>query len=357
MAIREFVGLHHIPNVSSSNAAQFNKMLGGLPFFTRGSSGNTKTFVFGGPANPWLLAGLTSSATSACWVVGTQQFVKDSPRASIFGVRLKIFSPGNPSTISSIISLASTAWGIAGTNNQIQIIQALDLLGEGEVNADLLNKEFYIELRFNWQAGTIDRRIDGRDLSSVVVPSFISSIFADRNIAAYLYSANGANTQWGWKDLVWIDDTEDDTQCDFMGPQTVHPAELTVEEAVGYIASTGTVQSVLDTEVVPATPDTPTIMSPVDNTPLRIGLSLDNPDIHEVSAVTVMPAVSRPGGSSTVANFLLEEGGQTTPSRQLIPGTTLVHNQRLAAFEKAPDGGAWTIEKLNNSKLRLTPSA
>lgn len=358
MALREILGFNHIPMVDSSQTAQFAKAIGSLPLVVRGNAGNNKRISFGGSANPYLTCTVTTANAAVTGILNTSSFVKGTPRASVFGVRMKFLGLGTPVSgdNTAAIILASNSWGINNTD-RINAFTLGELLNEGETTVNLAGAERYLELRLNWSQGTIDRRVDGKVLPPLpVTPSSLLTLFSARNIGMFLVAGNGVNTQWGFKDIYWLDDTEDDTLCTFLGPQMVIPVTLSVDSADGWVASSGTVQSVLDTPVTTSTPDTPTITSPELSQPLIATMSLNVSNIDSINGIGVTGAMLRQDGTASKAGFSLVKDGASSDTITLSPGTTMVHNQRPVAFEKAPDGTRLTIEIVNATKLYLTPT-
>lgn len=356
MALRAVLGLHHIPAVTSSSTAAFNKQIGDLPLVWRASGGTTpKIASFGGPGNPTLTSPQTTSDTSLAWGITTRKLTVDSPKRSVLGFRYKIDNLG-----STPAGLGSTTAFIARTDYVYtsldrQLVLSLSDFGT-TTTAELAGKDYYVELVLNWLTDTVDLRIDGRYIRTASITTAQTlAAFRSRDVAVWITTAQGVNATRCVYDIYYLDDTEDDTLCAPLGPQIILPITANVESAENWTTTTGTVDQVLKTTVTTASPDTPTTTSPTPATPIVSGLVLPGVGIDRVTAVAVTMAGNKPSGLGTLAEFSLKDGGSTTSGHVATPETAIKHSLLVRPFEKAPDGFAWNVTKVNAAKLHLMP--
>lgn len=349
--LRRILGLAHIPNISS-NSGNFSKCLGDLPLRTQGSSGNTKSAVFGGPDLPCLTAGVTSGSTSLTWVLNSAKLVEGTPKRSWMGVRFKWSAVGSDNVAFSSVMLAAYGWTINDSNRTV-------LMTTGDIVGDLataLNKEFYVEFCFNWQTGVVERRVDGQPLSDISIsPAAVLSLFNARNVGIFLFAANGANTQRLISDIYWVDDTEDSSINRFLGPQRIVKAALTAQ-ASGWPGTSGaTENTVINTAVSATTPDTPVITSPVPATPLNITVGQPAPTAGKINGISLYSGLNRTSGSATNVKAKVSYDGQDSSEITVTTQAAMTHGVHLRTLEKAPGDVELNAAVVGQLTVALTP--
>lgn len=355
MALRRIFGFDHIPNVSSSNATMFPKLKGDLPFRVQGGVGNTKYAVFGGPSSPYLTCDLTTSDSSLCWVLDITKLIVGTPKRSWLGVRYKNFQMGSAPQSYRALLLANYAWA-ADSSNFHPTFMFSDL---GANSAAVNGNEFYLEIEFDWVNKTIKRWVDGIELpATTVTPASVADLLATRNIGIFFVPGAGVNNRGGFKDIYWVDDTEDSTICRRLGPQTVVPVVLSAQAGSGWTGTGGVSENtVLNTVINTSTPDTPVLTSNGVATPIVVDVELPPGSYGNINAVDVSMAATKVSGSSAALGITFTDGVNTTPSKDIIPPAALTHSLKGQIFEKAADGNNWTAAKLNQSVMHLTPKA
>lgn len=351
MALRFALSFDHLPSLHDSNA-NWAKVIGNLPLLFQKGSGSTKAHVIS--SDGWMTGAYANQAGWSTMVIRTSEMVKGTPKKSWFGIRLKCINLGS---IASNFSLTWVADNTYPVNNTF--LQGMDYGMLGGSLASNLNKEHYLELGFNWATGTIERYLNGVYHSTLTVTG-ITSQFAARNVAIFIPGTSINNHQLMSRDIYWIDDTEDGTLCDRLGPQRMVLLNHTAD-ATDWAPSAGTATDILNTKIglTAETLDLPTLTSPATPTLLKSQLALpEGQVIQKVNAVTVLTSVRSQTGSDGNFKIALEDGSDMTPP-VIVPITgTMTHNRssRLGLFERAPDGQGWNMTKLANTKLVIDPS-
>ena len=355
MALRRILGFDHIPNVSSSNASLFTKVLGGLPFRTQGGTGNNKNAVFGGPATPYLTAGVTSADTSLNWVLDITKLIVGTPKRSWFGVRYKNFQMGTAPMGYRALLLANYNWGSG--DSTFHPTFTFGTLGAAA--ADVNGKEFYLEIEFDWINKSIRRWVDGVELpASPVTPASVADLFATRNVGIFLVAGAGPNNQGGFKDMYWIDDTEDGTLCRRLGPQHVVPLSLTGRSGSGWTGTSGASENtVLNTAVNTTTPDTPVLSSNGVLTPVVADLAMPAGTYGQINGIEVGLSGAKASGTSGVVDVSVGDGTNVSEVQTITPPTILTHSLKGVPFERSPSNALWTPTLIEDAFINLTPRA
>lgn len=166
-----------------------------------------------------------------------------------------------------------------------------------------------------------------------------------------------------FRDVYFVDDTQDATQCTRLGPVGTVPAPLTSATAPNYVSSdSGTPLSDLSTILgtTAATQTLPTLTSPASLDPITLGVSNTNINAAlPILGVKVDVSASRSGGSGFVLNGAAKFNGQTVAGKkvQFVTPGQMYYNQNALLAEKAPDGTNWTPASVAAAQFTLTPAA
>ena len=166
-----------------------------------------------------------------------------------------------------------------------------------------------------------------------------------------------------FRDVYFVDDTQDATQCTRLGPVGTAPAPLASATAPNYVSSdSGTPLSDLSTILgtTAATQTLPTQTSPATLDPITLGVS--NANINAampILGVKMDVSASRSGGSGFVLTGGAKFNGQTSTGKkvQFVTPNLMYYNQNALLAEKAPDGTNWTPASVAAAQFTLTPAA
>lgn len=351
MALRFALSFDHLPVVDDTNA-NWSKIIGNLPIVFRKGSGSTKAHLIS--ADGWMTARYANQAGWSTLVLPSAQLVQGSPTKSWFGVRLKMISAGSVASNFSLTWIGDNTYPTVAT-----FIQGTDYTMLGGTIGSHVNVEHYLELGFNWAAGTIDRYIDGV-FHSTITATGLTSQMAARNISIFIPGSSAANHQLMCRDIYWVDVLDDGKLSDRLGPQRMALLTHTVD-STDWTPSSGTPTEILNTKagLTTDTLDLPTLTSQA--TPSELISNLGIPvgvDTRKINAVITLVSAGLTSGLSGNLDVTLRNGGNNTPTVSVPLTAGVVHNQasKLGLFEKAPDGQRWTPEALEATNVVVYPN-
>lgn len=351
MALRFALSFDHLPIVDDTNA-NWSKIIGNLPIVFRKGSGSTKAHVIS--ADGWMTARYVNQAGWSTLILPSAQLVQGSPTKSWFGVRLKMISAGSVASATSMTWLADNAYSGGSA-----FVQGLDYAMLGGTIGSHVNVEHYLELGFNWAAGTIDRFINGV-FHSTITATGLTSQMAARNISIFIPGSSAANHQLMCRDIYWVDVLDDGKLSDRLGPQRMALLTHTVD-STDWTPSAGTPTGILNTKIglTADALDLPTLTSQSAPSELISNLSIPaGVDARKINAVITLASAGLTSGSSGNLDITLRNGDDNTPTVSVPLTVGVVHNRssRLGLFEKAPNGQRWTQEALEATNVVVYPN-
>lgn len=351
MAARIALSFDHLVPPAGSNGNQANitaKMLGDMPLVYKPIGGAKGMMV---RPDGYITNVYTGLSTGSAIGLTTSKIKVGSPKKSWFGCRLK-------STFSPVLSipalvLATPSFVLNGTTQGAMACLQGDL---ASTTVGMLNKEFYVELGIDWVNHTIERRVDGEFHSVIGVPPAVATSMDANTADVLLIGTYGSNNQCSFRDIYWIDNTDDGSLNGPLGPQFTALLEEEVVEPTIWTPSVGLVKDVLSTKVdMTANVDTPTLSSETGLDPLKVRLKLPaGTPAHSIQAVCgFVSAGLAAAGVATLSSTLKQNGVETPPVSSSI-NATMVHCKPGVTRDKAPDGTNWTVDKVNSTVLSIS---
>lgn len=257
------------------------------------------------------------------------------------------------------------------------LTQRIVLMTAADLPAYADEKVYYVEFEVDLAAALVKRWVDGQVLSSVTLTAALVTALASNGLLSLTnfdptsYQANNvsgavsatwANGLWqGFRDFYLIEDTKDDTLNRRLGPQLVKPLVPASAEINDWTA-VPTDKSVVDVLKTPYTTaslfgdQVDYALSGPSQAPLNLKFAA--PTVGgKINAVMLRAATYRPSGSSGNLTARVQLGQAKTDDKVVPVTSTANYYQPLGVFEKAPDGSAWSADKVNATVLSLTPTA
>jgi hypothetical protein len=342
MAIREFWGVDGLPAyVNGTLAVTF---LRPDILLKDNAAGQIIKFTSGGLQ--WLqgLAGITGTYFNPAFGVPYQNVSDFTTRRSYFGFRHQIGNAGNPTAIVRLINTAGTSQTIVSNT---QLLQGLNQ---------------YIEVMFDRVNKLIVVWIDNVQVSSTFF-DFNAFVAADGNASLYFGAATvqGVNFLWQMRDFYFLDDTQDATQCNRLGPVDIRQSVPASIAAPNWISSdSGTPLSDLTTILgtSAATQTLPTQTEPTTMDPMVIGFGTGNVvNGEKIVAFKADVSAQRAAGYIFNPTTKVALGAASANGKTLSypVGNAMIFNQNAFLQETAPDGSAWTPNSIQSATLTLTP--
>jgi hypothetical protein len=128
------------------------------------------------------------------------------------------------------------------------------------------------------------------------------------------------------------------------------------QSAVGvdWTANNGTLLSAVNPAAAEL-PITNKVTSPVSRNPLTLGLSSNIPAGAKINGISLNLGGKSLATGPTLLGTKLVQGGSELAAKTVSLPTTQNYNGLMGVIAKAPDGGAWSIAKVNATSLVITP--
>lgn len=260
----------------------------------------------------------------------------------------------------------------SSVNAITNLLYMVNAAGTGQIlvpaSAVVKGNQSYVEVLIDRQNSVFTVWVDGVQFSST---SFNFTNFANGGAVSLYFgsyssvynasSANGGDGYFRIRDVYFLDNTQDATQCSRLGPIDIRLQPLASATAPNWISSDSStpladLSTVLGTTA--ATQTLPTIQSPGSRDPLTLQLANTSLVANEpiIGLKVDVSAVRNPGYVFSPVGKLSYNGQTLTgPALQYPVGGTYVYNQNAILTEKAPDGTVWTAASLAAASLALTP--
>jgi hypothetical protein len=158
--------------------------------------------------------------------------------------------------------------------------------------------------------------------------------------------------------ITMIDDTQDDTPCDRMGPVDLIPITVGSVNGSDYVTSDGSsLTDCLNSAFVStASMIAPYAQSPSSLQPLGIGLSASGDPYGVIKGLAVMVSAKKDSGTDCQFKVSLSQDGNTVQGDTIgFNDSSFTYYNNFAVQNKAPDGGLFTWAKINALTLNITP--
>lgn len=349
MALRKILGFDHLGIVNTR--ANFTKLVQEMGINHYYSTGSDKAPVVA--ADGWITSSFTSQNNSLWFGFPSASFVKDEPTFSVFGCRFKFLSWGTPNLSGSILFISDLTGGITTLTHQLLSTQDIININGGTTN--ITNVEFVIETVLNWVSGLVEVYVNKEFIRTVNIANpNIVDLYNARNILVCVSGAGGTNTQRMSRDFYWLDNDPLEEPNLPLGNFRVAPVVATVEEANGWVASTGTVDSVLKTNILQATPDTP-VVNTEGFSPIVSGMQIANLAADEgILGIEVYISSKKAPGTTKSVGISLSLDESESDMVVVNQTETMRHGVPAGLFAKAPTGEKWTRDIFFSTKLKLT---
>lgn len=341
------ISFDHIGVMTASNA-NFAPAFAGLPISTWNAPGSVIPSVVAGG---WLTS--SSAVSLVMSSVKTAQWVQPDSKKVWYGVRVKL-NAGSLQLTTPVVYISKP--GYVNGDPLIEIFKVSDF----SPVAALGTKEFTLELGIDWDAGVIERRVNGDPISSLSTSAWdavMKTALANRALGIFaVLSSNGTAYNIATRDYYLTDNKDDNGMKGPLGNIRLAMTENTVELPTTWTSSTGNVQGVLNTQVDGGgTSLTAPLLTGSANNPLEVGLKLPaGVGLDAIRATVSYVSAGLSTGVGATLGAQLKSGSSVIPGKSMSLADTIKHGTLLSIGEKAPDGTAWNKAKLEATKLVLT---
>lgn len=241
--------------------------------------------------------------------------------------------------------LCSITSGFAGALGQIFVNES-DLVAAA-------NTELYVELFFDSVALTYSLYINGLLIRTTALST------ANFNSALYWQWDTGstaavtASTR-GYRDFYFLD--VDSTDTIRLGPIRSSKATLSNISGSEWVLNSATdLPTALNTALQNPPITTPSASSPADNQALSMNLGTAVAAGINILALQPQMTLITDGLNNTLDLAIKQSINTIDAGPQTLPAATTTYNQRMAIQRVAPDGGTWSVSKVNATSVVLTP--
>lgn len=219
-----------------------------------------------------------------------------------------------------------------------------------------VGKEYYVELTYDFAAGTVAGLVDNVPLATFTAPAMaavIKTAWAAGNGHFNFRLGSSTTGRYAIRDVYLLDAVAGDGMVGPIGPQRMFPVVPDVATGAGWAASSGggTVLDALNA----APPSTTTANSPGDKTPLNLSLSTTAPSGTRIGAVSLGLNGYSLGDGVSISKVELTQGGTTLAAKFLPLQRGAQNFTPVGIYPKAPDGTAWTAANIDATAVKITP--
>lgn len=237
--------------------------------------------------------------------------------------------------------------------------------GKSFLNLNALNAPVgnaYYELCVDRIASTITVKINGV-VKEIITDSVATSAYSGTNNILFGFPANPG--QFGYlvfSNFYFLDDTEDNTACSWLGEVTATPITLATAVGESWTTTAADLKTGLNTPfTTQASITAPLAKSPTsNNTPLMLDLATVISVNAKVHAVSLYGTVKKETSNVSLIKNELTGDTTTITGPYVVPPdnpATFGFSYSFGVFNKNPDGVNWTPALINRTKWKLTPSA
>lgn len=345
-----FLGFDHLPKgkTQGSYVSNFGVGFEKLPILTQATSVANFHYI---DSQGWLTFNDTAASIRSLGYRIGDLVTRTGARRFGMGMRVKL-----PATVPATNTLVALATSVGNTGSPVVFTVA-------ELPDKVPNKEYYLELELEdngvtGQPITIHRKIDGVALAdlSITGTSFLTSIRAGN---FYIYWSCFAGTgvdRIRMKDFYFNE--ADFNGTSFLGPVRLVPLTFDTVEGVGFTPVNAASLKAAVTTALPESGDLfgTYAQSGISNAPLvaNIGTTLSSDET--VLAVRAVWGARSSDATSVPINCKLKTNGVEANLGDFTVNTAGAFGINLSQPLTAPDGTPWTVDKLNNTEIILTPT-
>jgi hypothetical protein len=340
----------HIPVGTSTAGGNMATYAADYPFtYTSGAQG-TVGGVFSDSGGVWIGTatgtGAGANFYTGAWLYPFTQYDLTKAR-SWFATRLKLTS--NNRVVPPLAVVNSS------------LVYQFTLVGPAEY-AWVTNQEHYVEVMIDRVNKTRTVWVDGQLAVNNVSYGAYAISATDYVMLGSTTGAGGATIPtMQFKDIYVMDDPGDGS-VSRLGTQLARPLTIASGSGAGWMPSTGTITSALNTAMNTSTPSTPNVAAPGDGTPLQTPLASAVDANATVSGVLLIASGQRSVATGTIMRSTISDQATPTPNQQalnplLFPAGSYQYGKVLGFLPNALDGSAWTQAKTTQLSLSTVAAA
>lgn len=353
MELRECFGFDHVPMGLSQGSflTGYGMFYAGYPLLFTSHTVQYNHYV---NSQGWIQHTGAANRTfgfkiSDIYTIGTQ-------KRRAFGVRIKLSETvSQVSGTASFIRLSNAvAPGTAGSPNVFSLSDLPDRQ---------LGKEYYLEFEIvddGSATAAVKRRIDGIAIADVTIVSGGMANYRAGNYCVALngYTAVGDGTEGVRFRDFYMSEAEIAEATAMYGPVVLKRITLDSVAGSGWTYSGGgSLAGALNTKL----PDTgdmtvPYVQNPTTEVPLTASLTASIGAADTIHAVSLSYTAKNSNGTAVNLSSKLEYNGTEVSLGSTPLTVSEVYNKRFPMQNKAPDGTAWTIGKLDATNLIFKPT-
>lgn len=215
--------------------------------------------------------------------------------------------------------------------------------------------EYYVEHTYDFVTGVTSTLVNGvaqANYTGPVMSAGTKAAFVAGTGCLTFRLGTSVGGRYGIRDLYILDDVAGDGMTGPIGAQRIYPVQLDVASGAGWIAAGG--GTIMDTLNAPF-PSANAVLSPSDKTPLDTSLKHSIPAGSRINAVQLAVTGVSMGDASSTSKIEITQGGTTLPAKFVNSPTAAAAVTPVGLFQKAPDGTAWSLAKLDATAVKLTP--
>lgn len=241
----------------------------------------------------------------------------------------------------------------------------IQIAGRSFLNLNVDNApvgDAYYEFCVDRVAETITIKINGI-VKQVISDSVAAKGYNGTNTLLFGFPSNPGNFGYLiFSNFYFLDDTEDDTPCSWLGEVIATPVTLAAAEGVSWTTPAADLKTGLNTIFTTgASLTTPTAKSPSTvNTPLVMDLVTSAPAAAKIHAIAFYGTIKKETSNVsllknelTIDNTTIQGNYVSPPDNSSIMG----YSYPFGIFHRAPGAVQWSTGLINRTKWTLTPSS
>lgn len=241
----------------------------------------------------------------------------------------------------------------------------IQIAGRSFLNLNTLNApvgDAYYEFCVNREAETVTVKINGI-VKEVITDAAATSSYNGTATLLFGFPSNPGNFGYLiFSNFYFLDDTEDDTPCSWLGEVIATPVTLAAAQGVGWTTPASDLKTGLNTIFTTgASLTAPTAKSsPTENTPLVVDLVTAAPVAAKIHAVAFYGTIKKETSNVSLLKNELMLDADTTVGDYVAPpdnSSVMGYSYPFGIFHRAPGEVQWSTGAINRTKWTLTPSS
>lgn len=161
-----------------------------------------------------------------------------------------------------------------------------------------------------------------------------------------------------FRDFYFVDDTQDNTQCNRLGVASVAAVPITGATAVDWTTTAASILASINTPYSStASTTTPVVSSTASKTDLVMSVTANASSLPIVGVSFTSSLAKRAGSGATATGNASIGATKLNGTTFVAANANLAYSTEVGTFAKAPGDVTWTIALLNQTKFALTPVA